>query len=263
MKKILTAAIFLTITMLFAGCNSETENIIKETVSEQTETVSEENTVVSETIAATESVSETTVNETVTALQTEITTEAETFAETFSDSEEETQLPDEKSVNGFEIYYNSEEIPDKCAERTAQYFQAMQNIDTEKYESMLIPLYRDYLAEYLEQSDYTVEKLLEEYCNSIKEQTGGDFTYSRAELKRLYDEDYLKYNIPDYPEEYIKQLDEISYKKDGTYISETFDEYFGMMCDIYAESGGNEHKIIDSGVISVFRTGEEYYILIS
>lgn len=254
MKKILTAAIFLTITMLFAGCNSETENIIKETVSEQTET-----TVVSETIAATESVSETTVNETVTALQTEITTEAETF----SDSEEGTQPPDEKSVNGFEIYYNSEEIPDKCAERTAQYFQAMQNIDTEKYESMLIPLYRDYLAEYLEQSDYTVEKLLEEYCNSIKEQTGGDFTYSRAELKRLYDEDYLEYNIPDYPEEYIKQLDEISYEKDGTYISETFDEYFGMMCDIYAESGGTEHKIIDSGVISVFRTGDEYYILIS
>lgn len=262
MKKILTAAIFLTITMLFAGCNSETENIIKETVSEQTET-----TVVSETIAATESVSETTAVKTVTALQTEITTvitsEAETFAETFSDSEEETQPPDEKSVNGFEIYYNSEEIPDKCAERTAQYFQAMQNIDTEKYESMLIPLYRDYLAEYLEQSDYTVEKLLEEYCNSIKERTGGDFTYSRAELKRLYDEDYLEYNIPDYPEEYIKQLDEISYEKDGTYISETFDEYFGMMCDIYAESGGNEYKIIDSGVISVFRTGDEYYILIS
>jgi len=254
MKKILTAAIFLTITMLFAGCNSETKNIIKETVSEQTET-----TVVSETIAATESVSETTVNETVTALQTEITTETETF----SDSEEETQPPDEKSVNGFEIYYNSEEIPDKCAERTAQYFQAMQNIDTEKYESMLIPLYRDYLAEYLEQSDYTVEKLLEEYCNSIKEQTGGDFTYSRAELKRLYDEDYLEYNIPDYPEEYIKQLDEISYEKDGTYISETFDEYFGIMCDMYAESGGNEYKIIDSGVISVFRTGDEYYILIS
>lgn len=260
MKKILIAA--AAFAMLFTGCNSENEN------KNSSAAVSSE--ISTETVTETdlqETVPETTVSETVTVLQTEITTSAATATETeiFSDNEnpEETPLPDKNDINGFEIYYNSDEIPDRCAERTAEYFQAMHNIDTEKYDSMLIPLYRDYLYEYLEESDYTVKKLLEGYYNSIKEQTGGDFRYSKAELKRLYDEDYIEYNIENYPQAYIEQLDEISYEKDGTYISETFDEYFGILCDMYAESGGNEYKIIDSGVISVFRTGDEYYILIS
>lgn len=258
MKKILIAA--AAFSMLFTGCNSENEN------KNSSAAVSSE--ISTETVTETDPQEETgMVSETVTVLQTEITASAATETETeiFSETEisQETALPDKNDINGFEIYYNSDEIPDRCAERTAEYFQAMQNIDTEKYDSMLIPLYRDYLYEYLEESDYTVKKLLEGYYNSIKEQTGGDFRYSKAELKRLYDEDYTEYNIENYPQAYMKQLDEISYEKDGTYISETFDEYFGILCDMYAESGGNEYKIIDSGVISVFRTGDEYYILIS
>lgn len=260
MKKVLIAAAVSAI--LFTGCNSENEN--KNSSAAVSTEISTETVTETYLQEETETVSETA---TVTALQTEITTSyaAETETEIFSETEiqQETALPDKNDVNGFEIYYNSDEIPDRCAEITAEYFQAMQNIDTEKYDSMLIPLYRDYLYEYLEDSDYTVEKLLEEYYNSIKKQTGGDFRYSKAELKRLYDEDYTEYDIENYPEEYMKQLDEISYEKDGTYISETFDEYFGILCDMYAESEGNEYKIIDSGVISVFRTGNEYYILIS
>lgn len=165
--------------------------------------------------------------------------------------------------DGLKICYNSDEIPAECIMLTADYFKSMQNKDSVAYQSFLIPLYNDYLNEYLAESDYTVDMLLSTYYDTVSAVAGGDFTFSKIEMKRLYEQDYENFNVPDYITSYKSQLDEISEEKDGTYISETFGDCFSVVFNLYAQSQNNEYSVMSSNIISFFEADGKYYIMMA
>lgn len=284
MKKNLPSLILLMLCAIsLSGCNSDnsSSDIF---ISEFAETTSvSETTVISDTAPS----SDTTLNydtsdtsdtaiyasDEISDLETilensDISSENQTDAEETDDNiiffSHEFDMPDTTdNYDGLKLYYNSDEIPDECITQTAQYFKSMQNKDSLAYQSFLIPMYRDYLTEYLSESDYDINTLLNTYYDNISSVTDGDFTFSKIEMKRLYEEDYEELNIPDYITSYKSQLDEISEEKDGSHISETFGECFSVVFNLYAKSQGNEYNVINSNIISFFEADGKYYIMMA
>lgn len=267
-KALLMIIVTLSIITSLTGCNKENQNSqqISENIAETEFTQSESE--IPETSEYEESTVITTIEVTETGFSETIISDSVNDVSENSEYSSEIQeenpiVTNSREINGFTAYYDKNEIPDEYIDTIAEYFQSLQNKDTEAYESMLIPLYKDYLNEYLTASEYTTDTLLSKYYDSVYETTGGDFEFSHADFKRLYDNDYETYGMPNYIESYIEQLNEISQENDGTDISETFEECYGILCNVYAKSGDTEYKVINSGIVSVFVIDGECYIMMA
>lgn len=283
MKKILP---FIILSMLLSGCNSEnissadgnsavlTENnniITSEASTENTSGFSNDEIITGVSDNTTPAESQTD-NYEYTEIPAQNTETDETLTENNIVTDENMLLfsqqfdmpADTENYNGLQISFNGDDFPDNCIALTADCFKALENRDSSAYQSLLLPLYRDYLNEYLKESDYTVDKLLNSYYETISETTGGNFSFSRLELKRLYEQDYELMDIPDYISSYTQQLDEISYSNDETYISLTFGNCFSAAFNMYALSdSGSESKVIDSGIITFIQSDGTYYIMLA
>ncbi len=288
MKKLMIISVLsLLFIVSFTGCNEKDTNSVKNidipsvtletteilssetteisTVTENSETTLNSETSLSESISENTSVSETVLSEnSVQTAEIPVTTiESAENSVMISDIQNTEISTDNPVFNNIQVVYNSSELSEECVSQITQYLSAMHNCDTETYEKMLVPIYKDHLNEYLSQENYTLKTLLEKNKENLCQITNGDFTYSKLELEILSEDDFQNNNIPDYATSYKEQLDELSFEKDGSYISETFTECYSVLFNAYALSNETEYCIFNNNVMVIFKTENQYYIMMS
>ncbi len=270
-------SLFLTalLCISFFGCTEKENNsaeIVYQTVTENTVSETEiisvtESEIVTKTIETTVNTESTTVSlgtesSIVSSEVSEIISQ-ESITETTFQEITVTQTEDYNNSDDIEVIYNSEDLSAENMQLIIDYYMSIYNCDVEKYTSMLIPVFTDYLDSYLKENGFTTLELLQKNNEQILNMTNGkEYKYSKAEITVLKENDFKELNFTDYATEYKKQLDELSYQKDKTYVSETFENSYTIMFNMYIkDTDGKEYCIINKGALCIFETADNKYIM--
>ncbi|MGN0606101.1 MAG: hypothetical protein ACI4JM_06240 [Oscillospiraceae bacterium] len=268
MKKIIFVSLISA--LLLCGCNEKDTNSTADISAEQTfaETSAE-----TETEIITETDTEITTAE-ITETIPENTVISSVAEETSSDDTQPIEIAAENiylqnvpkiysdsiQADNMQISYNSSEISEDCAVKIAGYLKSMEECNSEKYLPYLPPFYKEYLLEYLEESEYTVEELLKKNYDTTAEEKGGNFTYSAISVRKPTEAD----NVPDYVTDYKEQLDELSQEKQGINISESFTDCYTVICDAdIAITETQQNEEISNMMLTVFEYEGSYYIIMA